>query len=73
MNGGFVDKNKFSDDYLKLLCSSLNKKHYVYHFRNVLSNFKSWSNAKNNYHKVSSSIKLIYGSHDWANDTNERN
>tara|TARA_B100000963_G_scaffold353694_1_gene368869 strand:+ start:275 stop:1105 length:831 start_codon:yes stop_codon:yes gene_type:complete len=72
MSGGFVDKDKFPKDYLQLLCTSLGKKYYVYHFRNVLSNFKSWSNAKNDYHKVSSSIKLIYGSHDWANESNRK-
>ncbi len=72
MRGGFVDKNKLSNNYLKLLCSSLSKKHYVYHFRNVLSNFKSWSKAKNDYQKLSSPIKLIYGSDDWANETNRK-
>ena len=50
----------------------ISKKHYVYHFRNVLSNFKSWSKAKNDYQKLSSPIKLIYGSNDWANETNRK-
>ncbi|MAI59544.1 MAG: alpha/beta hydrolase [Rickettsiales bacterium] len=72
MKGGFVDKKKFSEEYLQLLCSSLGKKHYVYHFRNVLSNFHSWSSAKNDYHKIRSPIKLIYGSHDWANESDRK-
>ena len=69
MKGGFVDYD-FPDDYLNLLCSSVKKKHYVYHFRNVLSNFRSWVNVKKDYHKVKTPTKLIYGSNDWANEKN---
>ena len=69
MKGGFVNYD-FPDDYLNLLCSSVKKKHYVYHFKNVLSNFKSWANVKKNYHKVMTPTKLIYGSNDWANEKN---
>ncbi len=71
MRGGFFDKKKFTNEYLNLLCSSLSKKNYVYHFRNVLSNYKSWSNAKNLYSMINSPVELIYGSEDWARD-NER-
>ena len=39
MSGGFNDKSKLDDSYLNLLCSSIKKKGYVYHFRNVLKNF----------------------------------
>ena len=69
MKGGFVDYD-LPDDYLNLLCSSVKKKHYVYHFRNVLSNFKSWANVKKDYHRVMTPTKLIYGSNDWANEKN---
>jgi pimeloyl-ACP methyl ester carboxylesterase len=69
MKGGFVDYD-FPDDYLNLLCSSVKKKNYVYHFRNVLSNFKSWANVKKDYHRVMTPTKLIYGSNDWANEKN---
>jgi pimeloyl-ACP methyl ester carboxylesterase len=69
MKGGFVDYD-LPDNYLNLLCSSVKKKHYVYHFRNVLSNFRSWVNVKKNYHKVKTPTKLIYGSNDWANEKN---
>ena len=40
MGGGFFDSKKLTNDYLNLLCKSIKKKGYVYHFRNVLSNFK---------------------------------
>ncbi len=72
MKGGFVEVNNFSDDYLQLLCSSVKKKYYVYHFRNVLSNFSSWSEAKKNYNKANLPIKLIYGSEDWANENDRK-
>ena len=71
MRGGFVDFNNLPEDYLQLLCSSLKKKNYVFHFRNVLSNFSSWSEAKN-YHKIKLPVKLIYGSNDWANKINRK-
>ena len=35
MKGGFFDIKNLSDSYLDLLCTSLRKKGYVYHFRNV--------------------------------------
>ena len=73
MRGGFVNNKNFSIEYLHLLSSSTKKKNYVYHFRNVLSNFKSWVEAKNIYHKIRIPVKLIYGSDDWANETDRVN
>ena len=72
MRGGFININNFQEDYLKLLCSSIRKRNYVYHFRNVLSNFASWSKVKESYNIVNVPIKLIYGSHDWANEKNRK-
>lgn len=72
MRGGFVNINNFPEDYLKLLCSSIRKKNYVFHFRNVLSNFASWSKAKESYRIANIPVKLIYGSHDWANENNRK-
>lgn len=68
MKGGFVDRKNLSVEYLNLLSSSTKKQNYVYHFRNVLSNFRSWSDAKDIYQKVRIPVKLIYGSDDWANE-----
>tara|TARA_B100000989_G_C19500954_1_gene454257 strand:- start:161 stop:988 length:828 start_codon:yes stop_codon:yes gene_type:complete len=69
MNGGFFDKEKLTDDYLDLLCLSLKKKGYVYHFRNVLSNFNKNNGIKDIYKKVSVPVELFYGSQDWANES----
>ena len=72
MNGGFFDKTKLPDSYLHLLCTSLKKKGYVYHFRNVLSQFNKNNGIKELYKKVSVPVKLFYGSNDWANDSEKK-
>ena len=66
MHGGFFDSKKLSQDYLNLLCKSLKKKGYVYHFRNVLSNFQTWIECKNIYETVNHPTVLIYGEADWS-------
>ena len=71
-NGGFVDKNKLSENYLNLLCKSYKHPDYYYHFRNVLSNYQSWTDTKNIYPEINLPTKLIYGDNDWSNST-ERN
>ena len=70
IGGGFFDSSKLSNDYLNLLCTSLNKKGYVYHFKSVLSNLSNKNGAKELYKKVRVPVRLIYGSHDWAKESN---
>ena len=69
MNGGFFDKTKLSDNYLNLLCTSLKKKGYVYHFRKVLSQFNKKSGIQELYKRVTVPVKLFYGSDDWAEES----
>ena len=69
MNGGFFDKTKLSDNYLNLLCTSLKKKGYVYHFRKILSQFNKNSGIRELYKSVTAPVKLFYGSNDWAKET----
>ena len=69
MNGGFFDKTKLSDNYLNLLCTSLKKKGYVYHFRKVLSQFNKNSGIQELYKRVTVPVKLLYGSDDWAEES----
>ena len=71
MNGGFFDNSKLPDSYLNLLCNSLKKKGYVYHFRNVLSKFNKNNGIKNIYEKVDVSVKLVYGKNDWAKESDK--
>ena len=71
MSGGFFDKTKLPDSYLSLLCTSLKKKGYVYHFRNVLSQFNKNNGIKELYKKVSVPVKLFYGIDDWAKESDK--
>lgn len=71
MNGGFFDKTKLPESYLNLLCKSLKKKGYVYHFRNVLSQFNKNNGIKKVYEKVNVPVKLIYGKNDWAKQSDK--
>lgn len=71
MNGGFLDKTKLPDEYLDLLCSSLNKKGYVYHFRKVLSQFNKNNGIRDLYKRVTVPVKLFYGSYDWATESDK--
>ena len=68
MNGGFFDSKKLPKNYLSLLCNSLKKKGYVYHFRSVLSNFNKNNGIKDLYKKVTVPVNLIYGINDWARE-----
>ena len=69
MGGGFINRENLSDDYLNLLCTSIKKKGYVYHFRNVLQKFKKNDEIKEIYKRTKVPVKLIYGINDWANES----
>ena len=71
LRGGFFDIKCLSNEYLNLLCSSIKKNGYTYHFRNVLKNYKSWTEAKKLYNKIKIPIGLVYGDNDWANENNK--
>ena len=73
LRGGFFDIKSLPNEYLDLLCSSIKKTGYTYHFRNVLKNYESWTEAKYLYSKIKIPIKLIYGDNDWANESNKNN
>ena len=69
MGGGFFNPISLSNEYLNLLCTSLKKKGYVYHFRNVLQKFKKNNGIYEIYKKIKVPVKLIYGVDDWANQS----
>ena len=71
LRGGFFDIKCLSNEYLNLLCSSIKKNGYTYHFRNVLKNYKSWTEAKKLYNKIKIPVSLVYGDYDWANENNK--
>lgn len=70
LRGDFFNIKCLSNEYLNLLCSTINKNGYTYHFRNVLKNYKSWTEAKKIYNEIKIPVKLIYADNDWANDIN---
>ena len=70
MNGGFFDNSKLPDDYLDLLCTSIRKKGYVYHFRTVLSKLNKNNGIKEVLKNVNVPVELFYGKYDWANESN---
>ena len=69
MNGGFFNSDKLSDNYLDLLCKSIKKNGYSYHFRNVLFNFCRNSQIKEIYKNLKVPRELVYGENDWANQS----
>jgi len=69
MGGGFFNPKSLSNEYLDLLCTSIKKKGYVYHFRNVLQNFKKNNGIEEIYKKIKVPVKLAYGVDDWANQS----
>ena len=69
MRGGFFNPRSLSNEYLNLLCTSLKKKGYVYHFRNVLQKFKKNNGIDEIYKKIKVPVKLVYGVDDWANQS----
>ena len=71
LRGGFFDIKCLSNEYLNSLCTSIKKNGYTYHFRNVLKNYKSWTEAKKLYNKIKIPVKLTYGDNDWANEKNK--
>ena len=70
--GGVHNKSAITNKYLSILTSSIWKSGNLYHLRNVFLNFNSWTESKKFYKDIKVPIKLIYGEHDWSNDT-ERN
>ena len=66
MHGGFFNSSKLSEEYLELLCKSVKKKGYSYHFRNVLFNFCTNPHIKEIYKNLKVTRALIYGEYDWA-------
>ena len=64
--GGVCNKKAITLKYVSLLSTSTRKPGNVYHTRNVFSNFKSWTEAKNQYRELKVPVTLVYGSRDWS-------
>ena len=64
--GGVYNKKAITLEYVSLLSTSTGKPGNVYHTRNVFSNFKSWTEAKDQYKELQVPVTLVYGSQDWS-------
>ena len=64
--GGVYNKKAITYKYVSQLSTSTRKPGNVYHIRNVFLNFRSWTEAKKQYKKLSTPITLVYGEHDWS-------
>ena len=64
--GGVYNKKAITLAYVSLLSTSTGKPGNVYHTRNVFSNFKSWTEAKDQYKELQVPVTLVYGSQDWS-------
>lgn len=64
--GGVYNKKAITFEYVSLLSTSTGKPGNVYHTRNVFSNFKSWTEAKDQYKELQVPVTLVYGSQDWS-------
>ena len=64
--GGVYNKKAITYRYVSLLSTSIRKPLNVYHTQNVFSNYKSWTDSKKQYAKISVPITLVYGEYDWS-------
>lgn len=68
MNGGVTNIKKLPGWLVKLFNKTGHKPGYQYLGRNVLSNWRSWAKAPENYSQIKTPVTLIYGEHDWSRD-----
>ena len=70
--GGVYRKSAITNQYLSILTSSIGKPGNLYHLRNVLANYDSWTKSKVSYGKIKTPVTLVYGEYDWSKPS-ERN
>ena len=67
--GGVFKKQTITKSYVSLLARSIKKKYFTYHERNIFFNFILSSKRKEIYDKLQVETHLIYGEHDWSNNS----
>lgn len=71
MNGGVTNIREIPGWLMKLFAKTGRKPGYKYLGRNILKNWRSWSQAPDLYPQIRCPVKLIYGEFDWSRQ-NER-
>lgn len=66
MNGGVTNIRSIPGWLMKLFAQTGRRPGYKYLGRNILKNWRSWSQATELYPQVTSPVTLIYGEHDWS-------
>ena len=66
MNGGVTKIKTIPTWLMKMFDKTGHRPGYSFLGRNILKNWRSWAQAKNQYQKITSPVTLIYGEHDWS-------
>lgn len=66
MNGGVTKIKKIPTWLMKMFDKTGHRPGYSFLGRNILKNWRSWAQAKSQYHKINSPVTLIYGENDWS-------
>jgi pimeloyl-ACP methyl ester carboxylesterase len=66
MNGGVTNIRKIPGWLMKLFAQTGRRPGYKYLGRNILKNWKSWSQATALYPQVTCPVTLVYGEFDWS-------
>ena len=66
MNGGVTNIRNIPGWLMRLFAQTGRRPGYKYLGRNILKNWRSWSQATELYPQVTSPVTLIYGEHDWS-------
>lgn len=66
MNGGVTNVRSIPEWLMKLFAQTGRRAGYKYLGRNILKNWRSWSQATNLYPQVSCPVTLVYGEFDWS-------
>jgi pimeloyl-ACP methyl ester carboxylesterase len=73
MSGGYHDARRLPDDLLAEFDQAAKRPGYKRAARKVLSEWRSWSKAREQYQAISAPITLVYGDSDWSRpDERER-
>lgn len=67
--GGVFKKKSITKSYISSLARSIKKKHFTYHERNIFFNFILSSKKKEIYNNLKTDVNLIYGEHDWSQNS----
>lgn len=69
LNGGVTNIKKIPTWLIKMFDHTGHRSGYGYLGRNILENWRSWSNARDLYAQIVCPVTLVYGENDWSIDS----